>query len=255
VRANGVGVAVPPIGSGVSALALRADGAEVSLTVETDAWGRAWIIEQRVSMRSGPAGTTPIAECTDNDYRLLPYWQHGTFRWKFRKTLTPDELTQGGAESVLKTSMNNITGARNNCGRSDRIDADATYKGDTDKPTNISPNSACLDRDTNNTVSFGDLADNHLGLTCDWYVGDRIKESDVRFNKHDFEWSLHKSGCSGSMRVLQNTATHEFGHVWGLGHVGGAAHTNLTMYPSSGPCDAFKTTLALGDLLGLERRY
>lgn len=72
-----------------------------------------------------------------------------------------------------------------------------------------------------------------------------IKDADIRFNAADFQWST--KGEIGRMDV-QNIATHEIGHLWGLDHtmVFGA-----TMYPYSSLGDTKQRTLDDDDIKGI----
>lgn len=62
------------------------------------------------------------------------------------------------------------------------------------------------------------------------------------------------SGCQTSYFV-DNIATHERGHTFGMDDEYNASHTELTMYGYASPCTTGKETLALGDMLRLESKY
>lgn len=65
-------------------------------------------------------------------------------------------------------------------------------------------------------------------------------------------WSTN--GAAGTFDV-GNAATHEWGHIAGLGHVNGAPGGCLTMYRFGGAGETQKRTLGLGDKLGLDVLY
>ncbi|WP_327729872.1 matrixin family metalloprotease [Streptomyces sp. NBC_00487] len=54
---------------------------------------------------------------------------------------------------------------------------------------------------------------------------------------------------------LRGVGTHEAGHVFGLDHVEGSDHSNLTMYPKLGECTEKWRTLGYGDVRGLRSLY
>lgn len=128
---------------------------------------------------------------------------------------------------------------------------------------------ALVNTDFQNVVSFRDCANNCTGscigvtssvydLGCDYYAGGlgslRRIDSDIVFGK---QWSwitlptAQGSGCSGRM-IVQSIATHEIGHLIGMGHspIGGA-----TMFASTSFCDQGPASLATDDIQGCEAQY
>jgi hypothetical protein len=128
---------------------------------------------------------------------------------------------------------------------------------------------ALTNTDFQNVVSFRDCAGNCPGscigvtssfydLGCDYYAGGlgalRRVDSDIVFGA---QWSwitlptAQGSGCSGRM-IVQSIATHEIGHMIGMGHspVGGS-----TMFPSTTFCDQGPASLAADDIAGCEAHY
>jgi hypothetical protein len=158
------------------------------------------------------------------------------------------------AEAALKQAMKNITQSRNDCGLPDEVSASASYLGRTTRGTRIGSSSSCSVTDNHNVVAFGDLSSSTVGFTCWWYQGTRTVEADVQLNKNDFSWVVAGQPCVNSF-VVQGVATHEFGHVFGLGHVSQSNHANLTMSTAIYPCDNSDASLGLGDVLGLRAHY
>ena len=128
---------------------------------------------------------------------------------------------------------------------------------------------ALVNNDFQNVVSFRDCQNNCTGscigvtssvydLGCDYYAGGlgslRRIDSDIVFGK---QWSwitlptAQGSGCSGRM-IVQSIATHEIGHLIGMGHspIGGA-----TMFASTTFCDQGPASLATDDIQGCEAQY
>lgn len=79
-----------------------------------------------------------------------------------------------------------------------------------------------------------------------------VLETDAAYNAA-LPWSL--SGSAGAYDV-RNTATHEFGHAFGLDHVAStAANKCLTMYPYGAKGETEKRSLGTGDWNGMRAIY
>lgn len=100
-----------------------------------------------------------------------------------------------------------------------------------------------------NQFNWANLASTTIASTWTWSSGGVASESDASYNT-DFAWS--SSGASGAMD-LQNIATHELGHTFGMGH--SSSGSCLTMYPSGSLGETQKRTLGDGDINGIKARY
>lgn len=67
----------------------------------------------------------------------------------------------------------------------------------------------------------------------------------------DDSWDINVSGKFD----VENVASHEFGHVAGLGHVNAPKDGCLPMYRYAGLGEVQKQTLGLGDKLGMNKLY
>lgn len=92
-----------------------------------------------------------------------------------------------------------------------------------------------------------------IAVTTTWY--DRFTglavESDGQYNT-DFTWST--TGASNAMDV-QDIATHETGHTFGLDHPKGKGIGCLTMYAYANYGETMKRTLGAGDERGIHAIY
>lgn len=181
--------------------------------------------------------------------------------YRFNRSTTPRKLNRDAAEGAVNTAGTNITGTRNNCRLDDGVPAELTHLGDTDAVANLSGNECDRNSDRNNVVSFGDLPGGTLATTCIWFVPnpadyDEVTESDIKVNRADFKWTTNPRPRKCRNRYdVQSVMTHEWGHTFGLGHVGEKDHGKLTMSPRIRACQKSERTLGRGDVLGLNRRY
>lgn len=91
-----------------------------------------------------------------------------------------------------------------------------------------------------------------VGETYRWYnaLGEII-DSDIAFYDASTAFTTAGGTCTAKM-VIENFATHEFGHMLGLSH---SSNTAATMYPSSKACSTEWMSLATDDLNGIEALY
>lgn len=259
-------VAAPVPGYGIAVTALTVDGRRLGLAVETDRDGLTRIValggsHLAASARVGVAAS-PDA-CADGRHAELGFRWTGPWQWWFDAASTPTGLGRNRAETQLRSAVHSITASRNDCSRLDRVSARARYMGRTAQKPGVrvtARGKVLCPRDGMNVVGFGALPPGIAGMTCTTYTDPargrkRAVESDVLFNKRHVNWAIRPRSCSGDQVILRAAATHEFGHVFGLGHVAEATHGNLTMSESIAPCDGSAFTLGKGDIIGLERLY
>ena len=87
-------------------------------------------------------------------------------------------------------------------------------------------------------------------------------ESDIKLRKafvDGYGWTVTPNSDTCSKRFdIQSIVTHEAGHLFGLNHVTGSAHTGLTMgVGGAGPvlCKSPLRTVGLGDYRGMRALY
>jgi poly(3-hydroxybutyrate) depolymerase len=119
-----------------------------------------------------------------------------------------------------------------------------TYAGTTTQTTNTN--------DGVNIVLFrNEASGSTLATTYSWFSGNRIIDADIVFWDAGFQFFTGTTGCSGGA-YIEDVATHEFGHVLGLGH---STDPTATMYPSLAECSQQSRTLAADDIAAIRSLY
>jgi hypothetical protein len=253
VTEGGLSVTVPPAGESVWADALLAAGGDQLLGVETSSEGTVTVF--RSAPEGSDGGEAMESACGDGAYALTGTKWSKRYEWYYKASSTPGGISKDDAEGALRRAGDNITHNHNDCGLSDTISATISYQGSTSKGTNIGSDGGCNAKDGQNVVAFGDLPSAYLGITCWWTKNGSNTESDFKLNKVDYGWYVNKpNNCSGKWGV-ESSATHEFGHVFGLLSVSESFHPQLTMSMVIGACQGSEKTLGLGDYKGLEALY
>jgi hypothetical protein len=261
VRIGDVGIIVPPPGMAVGMTADKEDGTVVDLAIVNPAIGAVHIAES-VRPEAGPLVIANAApdQCKDGAYKLEGSHWAQPMTWFFNDATTPAANSRTNVTNGLLVGANAITTQRNACGFADLVTAQHVYAGTTTLKPNLTSSTTavtCGDTDGSNVVAFGPLPSGYLAITCYWYNPDNNTniEADIRFATGNKWFALGvPTGCSNKWGIEQ-VATHEFGHAFGLGHVAQSTHPELTMAPQSLPCTNAHVSLGLGDVRGLRALY
>jgi len=260
ITAGDLAIVVPAVGEGVATIAELDDGSWQSFGVERGSDGVVRVVDVSGEAASAGGRAGSPAACKDRAFATSGFRWKTTYEWSFRVGSTPETNSRSAVEQRLKEAAANVSSSRNDCGLADKVTATQKYLGKTTRSTNVvgkTTGYSCGKRDGHNVVGFGVLPKGILGVACTWFSGDGAVESDVKINDRGYRWfagNTPPKGCSNRFSV-EGVATHEMGHVFGLAHVSEAAHGNLTMSTRARPCTASDTTLGLGDVLGLRKKY
>lgn len=111
----------------------------------------------------------------------------------------------------------------------------------------------------NSELIFDDYPDpSVIAVTVIWgYFGGppqlrEIVDFDILFNT-DYFWGIVADG--EKVMDLENIATHEMGHGWGLGDMYDTACSDVTMYGYSSEGETTKRSLDIPDITGIQELY
>lgn len=260
---DGVSVVTPPPGMRVLVEVVYEDGqmeladvstredGEVAVRFHDDAFGL---------VAPTPASEACPSKCADDRNHLSGHHWTGALSWSYRDAGRPAALDRAQTIAALGNGAAGGPGVRDACGLADDVGMTQSYLGETHTAPNISASHGgdivCGSTDGHNVIGWSDLPGPTLGVTCTWsYASGQAAESDMLYDA-SVAWYTGNTapvGCS-SQFSLRGVSTHEFGHAYGLGHSPGDS-CNLTMYPSTGPCNDGARSYGLGDVRGLESLY
>lgn len=255
VSRSGIGVVVPKPGHGVAAWALTTNG-DVGLRVWTTRSGAVHVARYKPAAEPQLVPSVAGDPCSDTfEPNYSGFKWTSNYLWYFNSGSTPSGNNADNVETDLRAATTHITQENNNCGRGDSVSATHSYGGRNSMSVNIDTSAHCTSSDGTNETGFGTLPSGTIALTCTWFSGSTANESDMRMNKDSFNWITDEgSGCQTAMNV-DDIATHERGHTFGMDDEYNSSHDEMTMYGYSNSCETKKETLSLGDMLRLESIY
>lgn len=114
--------------------------------------------------------------------------------------------------------------------------------------------------DSQSVLFFGRLASSSIGITYIWYYPStgEVAEVDTVYNsRYNWSYTPYNTGACGNSNSydLQNIATHEDGHWFGLDDMYSTDYVDNTMYGYGDLGELKKDTLTTGDKAGLSAIY
>jgi hypothetical protein len=273
VENDGLALVIPEAGAGVGTEELYPDHALMFEVSVSDDGTITYLTEEEATTRERLQfqQRAEPAECSQDEYNTADLKEYGTYDWYIGDGSYPASMTAQQFNGKVANSINGITGAYNDCGLRDNVDASDSFRNYTDLESDMHVDhgtTLCGDGSTDGRdgSSVWDAAniDGHgdppLAKTCSWTVPtpgrkNDLVEADVRFNITDYDFTINPTErCSQKYDVI-SIGTHEAGHVFGLAHVDEKEFPTMTMSTDASTCDISQRTLGLGDVKGLESIY
>jgi hypothetical protein len=226
--------------------------------------GVALVCPESAASSRWPATATVRAHgtgCGQTAFDIRDSRQEHTFTWVMNLDSVPPHLDRGRALAAVRRATATVARARTPCPLvgGDPALPRAIYSGPTGRHANVTSDEECFPAERSDgisVVSFGDLPDDVVAVTCTYSDRGDIWQSDVLLNDDPGVFTLDPLDACADSYDLQAVMTHERGHSFGLGHVPETTGADeLTMSSFMGRCDASARTLGAGDVLGLRQIY
>lgn len=200
--------------------------------------------------------------CRDGETPMPVAWPSTCVPWHLNLTGSSSIADEATVRAAVEASFDVWTDV-------DGSYLELVYAGDTDE-REAGYRSGCGTSQNANVVMFIDEgwshATNAVALTSLTYTPDngRVYDADIEMNVENFPIGIVRNAIDDrGVTDLQNTLTHEVGHLVGLDHtqpdtfvaVGTQRYTQATMYAITGPTDTAKRTLLHDDEEGLRAAY
>ena len=264
-----VGSVLPPPGQTVYAEVLTTSGAqELSVrrlpdgAIELDHVGEELPEDETEASATEGSGRAADREgCHSSAYADWDYKVVDEITYNFNHSTTPRNLSRREAGNGIQRAARNVFDTRNGCRMGDRVPVTARYGGQTGAAAQVGD--TCGLNDGRSVVAFGDLRMGIPAASCTIskdrpnYDYGEVLSADIRINRSDYRWTTTPGArtCSRAYDV-EGVMTHEWGHVFGLGHVPEDGNRNQTMSPViNGTCQSSERSLGRGDVLGLDVKY
>lgn len=259
---NDLQITIPAAGYSTSMFVLLADSPGVEATVYRNADGSigadfngesygspALQSEQLVTSSLVAPLVANSSTCTYLTTNTTGYKWASTHNWRYNSTFE----VNAASLTTIRSGLNTWRSGTNQCTSASYTSSfPSGYLG----TTSLVPAggaSGCNTPDGVNVVGWRPLASTTLGITCLSALGSSIVEADVSFTT-SVAWfsSTSTAGCS-QQYDLASVATHEFGHLLGLGHA--PVGTGQTMIPTYSTCQLAYRNLGASDLAGVKKIY
>lgn len=178
-----------------------------------------------------------------------PKWS-GNYSWRYRPIGQPT-----GALAAIQAGAAKWTGSISTCGSSYSSTAtQSSNSASTGARPGVTDDAGCYARhDSNSDVGWMPLSVdlNYIAYTCTWSFAGNFLHADQAYNTN-YLWSTGTT-CSGYKFDVRATATHEFGHAFGMDHV--EQSSGQVMRPDLDYCDIISRNLGRGDAVGISNLY